>query len=346
MSKIATKEYKQRVREISSGSIRVLGEYINYATKIDHQCSNCKHVWPITPNNILFGQGCPPCGKKRSADAKRKSQSVYEAQVTKIHNKVISVMGVYINADTKIKHHCNACDSSWEAIPDHILSGSGCNRCRGVLPADRISEHKERLKERHGNKIKLLVFNGTNKRTQKSKYECKCGNVWNTTAMTAEKHGCPACAPRKGRNGNRLKTVRIGRRNFDVQGYEEQALRWIVENTPTKASDIEVYAGGKVPFIKWEEAGKERYHFPDFYIRKQNRFCEVKSVSTFGLRPFKRLTPEEMFESNKRKAIEAIAQGFKYRMLVMRGNGERIKLPEDWHTLSLPQLKRRIGWED
>lgn len=41
--------------------IIVLGTFVDVGSKIDFQCSKCGNIWQATPNNILFGKGCPHC---------------------------------------------------------------------------------------------------------------------------------------------------------------------------------------------------------------------------------------------------------------------------------------------
>ena len=51
----------------------------------------------------------------------------------------------------------------------------------------------------------------------------------------------------------------------------------------------------------------------------------------------------QLFKSVKTKAIKAIEHGFKYEVLLMTENGERLKLPKDWYTLTFKEFKSIMG---
>lgn len=50
----------RRVAEIDD-SIEVVGDYVDYNTKIAFRCKKCDNVWLAQPNNIFSGTGCPRC---------------------------------------------------------------------------------------------------------------------------------------------------------------------------------------------------------------------------------------------------------------------------------------------
>ena len=48
-------------------------------------------------------------------------------------NPDIEVLGVYVNANTKILHKCKKDGYEWEATPGHISNGTGCPVCAGKI---------------------------------------------------------------------------------------------------------------------------------------------------------------------------------------------------------------------
>lgn len=76
-------EYIAQVAEINP-NIEVLGDYIDYHTKILHKCKidNCE--WYATPANVLHGTGCPKCGESKGeriiANWLNKNNISYESQ--------------------------------------------------------------------------------------------------------------------------------------------------------------------------------------------------------------------------------------------------------------------------
>lgn len=103
-------------------------EYIDAKTKIFHRCSICGYTWPITPNHILHGKGCPECAKVRKSYLQAKTHEQYVIEVGNIHPN-IDVVDKYKNDKTKILHKCNICDCVWLAKPNDILKGCGCPEC-------------------------------------------------------------------------------------------------------------------------------------------------------------------------------------------------------------------------
>lgn len=62
-----TKEFKEEILKKYNNKYTILGEYVNARTKIKvrHNCKKCNyHEWEITPNNLLYGYGCPVCSGK------------------------------------------------------------------------------------------------------------------------------------------------------------------------------------------------------------------------------------------------------------------------------------------
>ena len=336
MAKTTHSEYVKSVKNLKGNEISVLGQYVNTMTKILHLCNSCKLEWEIRPNNILNGQGCPICAKKTCYAHRTPLTSSFKKSLKSVTQK-ISLLSE-IKPKTKALFRCENCRHEWESEPYRILKGHGCPKCRGVSLDDKKSEHLTKLKAQHGLEIKLLEYNWPPRKV-KSTYKCRQGHTFETSSNVAEKNGCPICAHSKRFVGNSLKEVRINRRTFKVQGYEEQALKWLLANTKLKASDLSVYSDGTVPHISWKNKERTKYHFPDIFVAKSNTLYEVKSKATIGLAGFVRLTPAEIFKSVKTKALKAIEQGFKYEILLMTESGERLKLPKDWYNLTFKEFK-------
>lgn len=65
-------------------------------------------------------------------------------------------------------------------------------------------------------------------------------------------------------------------KSIKLQGYEPQALDILLKIY----NENDVYVGRNVPRITYTYEEKEHKHFPDFYIPKENKIIEVKSVYT------------------------------------------------------------------
>ena len=123
MKRRTHKEYVEEVVRLNT-NIEVVGEYINCNDKVLHKCKIDGYEWMATPNNILKGKGCPKC----SGNAK-KTHKEYISDVDVI-NPNIEVLGNYTNAHASILHRCKVCGCKWFAIPNAILSGISCPKCK------------------------------------------------------------------------------------------------------------------------------------------------------------------------------------------------------------------------
>lgn len=127
------------------------------------------------------------------------------------------------------------------------------------------------------------------------------------------------------------KDVVIGRKRFSLQGYEPQAIQWILRCKLAKASEL-VTGVRNVPRILYRLKGRQHYHYPDIWIPSQNRLVEVKSRYTL-------LGKEHYFKMTAAKCRAAKRAGYQYVLLLMDAEGRRTKLPKEWHTMSYSKIK-------
>ena len=119
----------------------------------------------------------------------------------------------------------------------------------------------------------------------------------------------------------------LNEREVFVQGFEPQALDYLKQHFPEE--DILVEFEGNVPTFRYKYSGKFREYIPDIFIRNANIVVEVKSTHTLGL-----------FHNKKRgwsmtcaKAKACHERGFKFVLLLMEANGNRLKLPKNWPSM-------------
>jgi len=62
------------MKDIKNTKIKILGEFVNYKTKIKVQCKKCNFEWEQLPSNIKSNSGCPICAKKTS----KYEQEIYD----------------------------------------------------------------------------------------------------------------------------------------------------------------------------------------------------------------------------------------------------------------------------
>ena len=110
---------------IDGRRIKIIGDYINDATKTEFKCDNDEHrSWYATPNNIKKGKICPQC----SSTAKHTTNSIREW--LQEDGRGITIESDYLGHHKKSLFKCKNVDhDAWLSTPCHIKNGKGCPRC-------------------------------------------------------------------------------------------------------------------------------------------------------------------------------------------------------------------------
>ena len=135
---------------------------------------------------------------------KKKTHEEYVDELA-IKNPNVEVIGQYINANTKIKHHCLIHDVIWEITPNNSLRGDGCKQCK----YERISMKQSKTHDQYVEELKVknpsveVIGKYVNTKT-KITHRCLIHNIlWDTSPNSALKGGgCEICHVTKIRNSN------------------------------------------------------------------------------------------------------------------------------------------------
>ena len=119
-----------------------------------------------------------------------------------------------------------------------------------------------------------------------------------------------------------------------LRGYEPKALEYMIHRVGIPEGSI-IADRENIPTITYTFLGKDHRYFPDFYIPKRNLIVEVKSVWTLA-------SSRKVFNTMVAKASACLAQGFKFKLLVMKPNGEELKLPATLLGGSYAEAKRLL----
>jgi hypothetical protein len=293
----------------------------------------------VTPTNHLGKRvkGCKFCAYERMSRHQTRTPDWYinELKTCKIN---VTPLEPYLNDLKKIKHRCE-CGNVWNVSPNGILNSKfkRCPKCVTALGGTgrpvSYDEVIARIKAVHGTKYQLVGnYLGM---LRKHRIRCnECHTSWKVVIASVihKGSGCPNCAKitRNRNNSYKFKEVEIQGTTFKVQGYEPQAIEWLLLNNPKlKATDIKVDSSGEVPAVRYKMGKRMHTYFPDIFIPRRNHIIEVKSDYTLGIKTGKN------WRKNQAKAKAVLAAGYKFSMLVMTGNGKRLfKLPEDWHSMT------------
>lgn len=89
------KEHESFISQLDSVNpfVDVLGEYINTRTKITCKCKICGYEWPITPNSLLRGSGCPECDKRNKTSFPEQAiffyiKKLYPDAINRYHGEI------------------------------------------------------------------------------------------------------------------------------------------------------------------------------------------------------------------------------------------------------------------
>lgn len=126
---------------------------------------------------------------------KKKTHMEYVNEL-KIKNPDVEVIGEYINANTKIMHHCLIHDIFWETSPSRVLDGHGCQQCR----IEKFKASNTKTNDEYTEEVKLknpnieVIGKYVDART-KILHKCSKHNVvWNALPSNILKGcGCHQC---------------------------------------------------------------------------------------------------------------------------------------------------------
>ena len=121
---------------------------------------------------------------------KKKTQCEFVQEINTI-NPNISVLGNYINTNTKILCECKKCSYQWMVRPYSLIGGTGCPQCAGNIK----KTHHEFVEELHSISPEIEVTSSYSGWEKKIKVRCAiCGNEWETLAgKLLQGRGCPKC---------------------------------------------------------------------------------------------------------------------------------------------------------
>lgn len=132
----------------------------------------------------------------------KKTHREYVAELA-VKNPNVEVIGQYIDAKTKIEHHCLIHDVYWDMAPTNALRGSGCSECwRERKYGSLRKTHEQYVNELYNINPNIIVKEQYIDSHTNILHECLIHNIeWRmspTNALNGE--GCKKCASNKIKN--------------------------------------------------------------------------------------------------------------------------------------------------
>ncbi len=127
-------------------------DFINYQKKVEIICPLHGSFF-VTPNSHCGNStGCPECGRKKSAESRRKfDKGKFIEKVEYHHNGKYTYHDLSdLRTGAKIKVSCNACHRDFlQTVHEHAILGRGCQVCANrMLGKERISRKAKEFAKR------------------------------------------------------------------------------------------------------------------------------------------------------------------------------------------------------
>lgn len=134
------------------------------------------------------------------------------------------------------------------------------------------------------------------------------------------------------------KTFRLQNRVLQLQGYEPQAVNYLLANGFTE-DQLFFECENRVPVVRYRYGNKFRDYYPDIYVPHRRLIIEVKSEKTMGLLD----NTHRGFSMNCAKAKACSDAGFKFCLLLMTSDGQRLRMPKNWHKMNKAELNAKVS---
>lgn len=189
--------------------------------------------------------------------SKKKTHEEYVAELA-VKNPTVEVVETYINANTKIMHHCLVHDVYFEIAPSSVLYGAGCNKCHNERKASSqkktTSKYVFEVAKINPNIVVVGEYIGAK---TPIRHKCKIHNIeWmSRPGNILSGRGCPECANEK-------------RSALQVKTHEQ----YIDELKEINSNIIVIgkYVNARTPILhKCIKDGYEWYAAPDRLLRGQ-----------------------------------------------------------------------------
>jgi hypothetical protein len=162
----------------------------------------CGYEWNVTPDCFLGNHGCPKCATEKVHKKQRKTTKQFVQEVYELVGGEYTVLGEYINNQTKISIKHNICNYEYLVTPGHFLRGRRCTECRKVILSNKFAKKHENFIDDaynlYGNKYTILETY-INAKTKILVRNNECGHEWKIQPThLLNDRDCPICFKSKG----------------------------------------------------------------------------------------------------------------------------------------------------
>lgn len=177
--------------------------YVSKKTKVSIICP-IHGEFLQTPDSHLRGSGCPYCGDKRTAQARRIGTEGFIKSASTVHGGFYTYDKVeYTTSADNVIITCPI-HGDFTQTPSNHLAGKGCTKCAYKTIVEKLSSTTEEFIEKatavHGD---LYDYSKVNYVAWNKKVEIIChkhGSFWQTPNGHLGGHKCPKCKTSVGEN--------------------------------------------------------------------------------------------------------------------------------------------------
>lgn len=137
--RLNTETFSNKVKELTNGEYKVLGEYVNTDIHVEMMHIICGHKWSVIPNNFFnHTRRCPNCAGLAKYTIER-----FQSKIFELTGKEYSLIGDCVNGvtETMVKH--NICGAEFSVSPTNFINHE--RRCPECYPLSS-SKSKGELK--------------------------------------------------------------------------------------------------------------------------------------------------------------------------------------------------------
>lgn len=304
------------------GCVLLSDEYTKPIQLLDYLC-NCGSRHSITLGNFKAGHRCKACGIRKSVQTltenskKRKFEEMKKILLSE-GNKLLRLYKRVTTTGTNepmMEYECGKGHTT-TSTSGNYKNGHRCGTC--VLNKRRVGIERARKLFKDGG-CSLLETEYSNCE-KPMKYICNCGDVAYMSLSNFKKgKRCKRCGIESAKKTSFIRkpfSLPSGK-TLLLQGYEHYCIKDLLE---TYSEEEIKHSGSEVPMFRYKLDGKQHRYYPDFYIPKDNKIVEVKSVYTWNLEIFRNM--------EKLRSVERC--GYIAELRVYDVSGECLYVNSDW----------------
>ncbi len=133
------KHFLERLGDSLGNEYELLSKYKNGRTKIKLIHKTCGTIFESLPGHILEGKRCPVCWVENHGVNLRKTHEQFLEEMGEHWLEEYEPLNEYVTQSTKMKVLHKKCNTTFEVVPDSLIRGSGCPRCKASRGEKKIS---------------------------------------------------------------------------------------------------------------------------------------------------------------------------------------------------------------